>query len=366
MISINNVTNLTISSNGSASSTIGWFEQAIGYISLLNIIFGVIGNVICFSVFVFTPELRNMSFVVYLTYCSLANILSLFEWNLNHYLSPMFGIRLEDFTLASCRITIFLQYFSLQISSYFLTWMSIDRFVSVIAMPGSLASRLPFSTAKTAHFWSLLTIVIIFGLNSHILILNGYYNAPKWRNMTLSNGTVLTYLYQKPGFNCGRYSPTFNLWPLWDIVHVYAYTIAPFTVMMLFNVLLVVKTLLPNKNLKTNMSASSKINQDKARLTRSILTINISFLVLTVPADIAFGYIPDPSKSFVWLYNLLDCFAFMHQSVLFINCYTTNKKFRLRITNFIEWFLPRQKSNRVHSMELSMQRTIRTRTKESI
>ena len=241
MISINNnVTNFTISTNGSSSSTIGWFEQAVGYISLLNLIFGVIANVICFSVFVFTPELRNMSFVVYLTYCSLANILSLFEWNLNHYLNPMFGIRLEDLSLVSCRIIIFLQYFSLQISAYFLTWMSIDRFVSVIAMPGSLASRLPFSTAKTAHFWSLLTIVIIFGLNSHILILNGYYNQPKWLNMTLSNGTTITYLYQKPGYNCGKYSSTFNLWPLWDIVHVYVYTILPFTVMMLFNVLLAI------------------------------------------------------------------------------------------------------------------------------
>lgn len=325
------------------------FFQLVGYISLLNLILGVLGNLICFAVFVSTAELRHMSFVVYLTYCSVANIVSLFEWNLDHFVEAVYGINLEKITLPGCRIVSFLQYFSLQSSAFFLSWMCIDRYVTVTSMPGSLASRLPFSTARSAHFWSLLTIVLVFCLNVHILIFNGYYDPPEWRNMTVHddhdpNRTIIVaYLYQNPDFKCGRYSDTFNLWPLWDMVHLYVYTVLPFCIMMTFNGLLIVKTLLPNKNLRSSATSSAsgsssyaaKANQDKARLTRSLLAITMSFLIMTVPADIAFGYFANLSDSFPWVFNMLDCFAFAHQAVLFWNCFCTNKKFRNRVMYFI-------------------------------
>ena len=142
-------------------------------------------------------------------YCSLANILSLFEWNLDHYLVPTHNIKLEQISIIVCRLNGFIQYLSLQCSAYFLSWMCIDRFVSVIALPGSLASRLPFSTARSAHFWSIFIIIALFSINSHLFILNGFYDPPEWRNM--SNQTA--YVYQNPDFHCGIY------WNLFKISH---------------------------------------------------------------------------------------------------------------------------------------------------
>lgn len=359
MSNLTQIANNITSSNLASSSEIGeGFYKAIGWMSLINIVSGVLGNIVCFVVFVSTRELRNMSFIVYLTYCSIANIISLFEWNFNDYLSPMHGIKLETASLAGCRVATFLQYFSLQSSTYFLSFMCIDRYVSVIAMPGSFASRLPFSTSKTAHFWSILTVFVVFALNSHILAFNGYYKPPELRNTTLINGsnqTFITYLYQDPDFNCGNYPNGFSLWPLWDVVHVYVYTIFPFILMTVFNLLLIVKTLLPNKNKKNlsknnNMPSNFKANQDKAKMTRSILAITVSFLVLTLPADIAFGYFYESYDSAPWLFNLLDLIAFFHQSVLFLNCFTTNNKFRHRVVHFMDcicFVFGKRRSNQV-------------------
>lgn len=378
-------------------------NQTVAYISLLNIIFGVIGNVVCFLVFVLSRDLRNMSFIVYLTYCSLANIASLFEWNFNHYLWPIHRITLEKISLASCRLVIFMQYFSQQCSAYFLSLMCIDRYVSVIAMPGSLAARLPFSTPRTAHFWSLLIIVVLFGVNSHILILNGYYEPPELRNITTlnivnmtTNQTELvvvgTYLEYDQTYECGRYTETFYLWPLWDVVNLYVYTIAPFAVMITFNSLLIVKTLLPNKKIRhhtppsamslsninntnvgknassspptttsSNNDKSRSRRRDKARLTKSLLAITMSFLVMTMPVNIAFGYFTFAYDSLSWLFKLLDCLAFAQQSVLFFNCFATNSKFRLCVVNFLAricFFMRiRRPANRVNVVELSVQRT---------
>lgn len=347
--------NETLAGNSSEIPDKGLIDKFIiivAYISLFNAAFGTIGNLICFIVFISSKELRRMSYVIYLAYCSIMNIFSLFEWNLNHFLTPFYGIGVESANIFNCRFFTFLQYFSLQCSAFLLSWMSIDRFVTVIAVPGSLASRLPFSTTKTAHFWSILTIVILCLINAHILIFNGYFDAPVWLNRTVGsppNQTVDTYLYQDPNVHCYHYSPTFMMVPLWDIFNMYCYTFVPFIIMMLFNTLLIVKTLLPNKKVKTNTEA----NREKSRLSRSLLIINMSFLFMNIPVEVAFGYFNQyySGAEMIFVFNLLDNLSFMHQSVFFLSCLTTNKKFRHKFEKlFLKMFrLLRIRSNRVQA-----------------
>lgn len=313
--------------------TLKKIDLGVAYLSFLNLFFGVAGNLVCFLVLATSKDLKRMSYAIYLMYCSLVNTLSLFQWNFNHFLKPFFYFTIEDTSLFSCRLFSFLQYFSLQSGAYILSWMCIDRYVSVIAMPGSLAARLPFSTPKTAHFWSALTMTIVSALNLHILILNGYYDPPEWRNVTVNHTVVATYLYQNPDYHCYSYSPTFSLFPVWEKLHLYFYTIVPFTLMITFNLMLILKSLWRPASSSSKVvirTTAIKANVEKRRLTCSLLFITMSFLVMTSPGNIAYGYFEDTynTPQFRIVLHYLDWFSFLFQASFFFQCYLTNKQFK--------------------------------------
>lgn len=313
-------------------------EFVVAYASLLNVTLGLLGNSICFVVLATSKDLKRMSYAIYLMYCSIANIISLFQWNLNHFLYPLFYFIIEDKGLIACRLFSFLQFFSLECSAYLLSWMCIDRFVTVIAVPGSRASRLPFSTPKTAHFWSILTILSIFLLHSHILILNGYYDPPEQLNVTIllspNQSVRVTYQYQNPNYHCYNNSPTYSIFRVWDMLHLYLYTIIPFFIMITFNSLLIVKSsLMRAKATHSLVIRMSKVCTEKRRLSRSLLILTMSFLLMTSPASIAYGYLEEIYKSVEFRVTLhfLDCLSFFHQASFFFNCFLANKQFRRKV-----------------------------------
>lgn len=383
---MNNIsTTSTKTSNSWDDPTIKTLNYLVAYISLFNVLFGFIGNTICFLVLITSKDLKRMSYAVYLMYCSIVNILSLLQWNFNHFLRPIFAFNIEDTSIINCRFFTFLQYFSLQCGAYLLCWMCIDRFITVIAVPGSLSSRLPFSTPKTAHIWSILTIFTLTIMHSHILMFNGYYDPPEWRNMTTTttgsdinqtSSVSVLYLYQSKNFHCFNYSPTLNIFPMWNTVHLYLYTIVPFIIMITFNMMLISKSLWrTNKNLKINRAC--KTSSEKRRLSRSLFIITMSFLILTSPANIVYGYFEDANSTprFRVILHILDCIAFMHQSMFFINCYFSNNQFRRKViglwkqkTNHIMSFVRLKRSmNTVHQLSIVSANTDTvTKTKEKI
>jgi hypothetical protein len=113
---------------------------------------------------------------------------------------------------------LFIQYTSLQISAWLLCLLTIDRFVTVMGKPGSIYKKLPFSTPKTAFYWSIGIITIFSILNCHELILNGFYDPAKQVNETISeliNGSVINKtilnLVESNNINCGTYITTGNI-----------------------------------------------------------------------------------------------------------------------------------------------------------
>ena len=106
---------------------------------------------------------------------------------------------------------IFIQYTSLQISAWLLCLLTIDRFVTVMGKPGSIYKKLPFSTPKTAFYWSIGIITIFVILNCHELFLNGFYSQPQSVNETASeliiNGSFKnhTISVDSSSINCGLY-----------------------------------------------------------------------------------------------------------------------------------------------------------------
>lgn len=145
--------------------------------------------------------------------------LSLFDWNLNHYLKPVFHLDMEFLNMFTCKVFSFGQYYLLQASGFLLSFVSIDRFVAIRTTPGSIYSKLPFGTNKSALGWSIFWLVVLFIFNGHILILIGYYPDPELRNITVAsfNQTYnYSYWYQSSSVVCGAYRTGFLFYPTWN------------------------------------------------------------------------------------------------------------------------------------------------------
>ena len=273
-------------------------------LSLVITITGTIFNLATFLTIFFNQELRKTTSMIYLLYLTVTYTLSLYVWNLDHFLSFNYGIGIEFFNIASCKIFVFIQFFSLESSGFLLSMLSVDRYISVISIPGSFASRLPFRTPKSAHLWSCVIIGLVFILNCHILILNGYYEQTFEKNQTISK------------LICYKNINGFQLNPLWENVHLILYSLIPFIIMIVFNILLIKKI-------------SSIKNSNKGSVIRnikSILAITFLFLIMTLPSSVSYGFFQQTSPKMVLL--LLDDLSFLNNSILFFSFFLTNLKFR--------------------------------------
>ena len=173
----------------------------------------------------------------------MSDILGLFTWNLDHFLDPYFGFDIENLNIFTCKILSFTQYFSLQSSSLLQSFVTIDRYITISKKPGSFFSRLPFSTSRSAHYWSLCIISTVFLINAPFLYFNKYLiisnnlneNLSAWKN--LSNTQELFFNQNK----CESIS-RLNLQALWDNMNLIINSDLPITLMIIFSFLLHFKT----------------------------------------------------------------------------------------------------------------------------
>lgn len=165
-------------------SNIPWYGYALAYSPFIVIFLAIIGNIPCFILLRTNKELKKMSCMMIFSFISIFDLLSLFTWNLDIYFSILYKFEYEPKSLVTCRLMMFLQYFGKQSSALLLSLISIDRYITIISKPGSCISKLPFGTPKYAFIWSSVITCLIFTLNAHILILNGYLDEIKYSNQT--------------------------------------------------------------------------------------------------------------------------------------------------------------------------------------
>ena len=177
-----------ISSNESVQNQTGlpWYGQMISFCPFLIIFLGLTGNLLTFVVLRTNKELKKQSSMMVFSFISLTDLTCLFTWNLDIYFNLQLDFSFENKYLFSCRLMVFLQYFGMHSSALLLSFISIDRYFSVISKPGSFVSKLPLRTPRNAFIWSSIIIGFVIVLNSHILVLNGYLDPPFILNKTSS------------------------------------------------------------------------------------------------------------------------------------------------------------------------------------
>ena len=143
------------------------------YLNLVIIVLGLIGNTISFLVFRFHRSFKKMPSMVFLSFVAITDTLALFEWNLGHYFQLLYKIDLQYRT--GCRLFYFAQYASIQVSALLLSIMCLDRYVTVVSMPGSFLASLPFRTIKSSFIWSVGIVGFVILLNVHLFFTVGRY-----------------------------------------------------------------------------------------------------------------------------------------------------------------------------------------------
>ena len=162
-------------------------------------VFGIIGNSITLIVLRRDGKLKEIIGLIYLSFISFTDTLSLFGWNLSLFHDNIYGGYI--FSKPICNFVTFMQFFSLQSTGFLITFLCLDRYITVISKPGSFYSRLPFRTKKSALVWSLILIFTALTLNSHIL-----FSKPKF-NILFRNSSNLT-LEKEETFTCEPYHLT--------------------------------------------------------------------------------------------------------------------------------------------------------------
>lgn len=263
------------------------FEIFLTYLPVIIIIFGLIGNLWSFLIFAFNKEMKRYSSMMFLAFICVFNTTSLFTWNLDNFLAPNFKVSVISISPPfGCKFFVFLQILSLHCSGILYAIISIDRYFTVTAFPGSFKSRLPFGTRKTAFIWCICICVTFILFNTYLLILNGKYSTISIidiKNTSLNSIHVDNYTFKK--FQCyqSEYSWV-SIVPAIDVILALIHTITPFIVMLIFNTLLIL-----NICRLTRKKNASKEKQ-KIKLTISLLLHTFLFICMSMPSNIAFGF----------------------------------------------------------------------------
>jgi hypothetical protein len=249
------------------------YELVLSYYTLILIVIGTICNLTSFSIML-KKNMRKHTCMKFLAILTLSDTIVLFQWNMNTFfkynlsVAPLYS-DLEEISLFWCRWISYLAFSSLQTSSWLLCMVSFDRFMIVYA---------PFwsnfiSKNQRVNFLIFFLVISIFGLNIHILFLNGYTidqaNVSSYENIfsnvTRHSASEKVVCYQS------KYDKSY-IFPKWQKVHLILYNIVPFSVMLFCN-LMIIYNVVYSARVKSQTKSTHK---RKRRMTILLLLVTFS------------------------------------------------------------------------------------------
>ena len=327
--SINNIyLNDTNTNEQTNSSLMIIVFKIISIIPLIIIFIGVTGNLTSFLIFRLEKELRQMSSMVYLSFCCITDTLSLFTWNLNHFLRPNFNFGTDELGIHYCRFFQFIQYFSLQSSALILAAVCVDRYFSVISTPGSFISKLPFGTVKSATIISSIIVTIIALSNSFILFTD---RLEIYQNETIIYNNLTYFQHLPVKYDCDTLPNGYKIYPDYETVHIIIYPTLAVIIMFIFNTLLIIKIVSIKKSRSSSSNNNNNSNNKMINLTVSLLFITFLFVLMCLPGTFAYKYFGDyfySTNELKAIIYSIDSLSFLNRSSIFINCMISNVKFR--------------------------------------
>ena len=219
--------------------------------------FGLVSNIISFIIYT-RKVFSKQSIGTYLSWLSISNliaILTLIENLFNNFESPWTR------TLFYCKFYVYLHYINLQYCSWILVINSFDHLISVTM---AFKYKVKFLQQKCYQITILLGVLVILFLVNIPMLLNSFFN--------------------KKIFGCDIYP---KLAYLIDILDMIVGTLAPFFLMTISTSIILVK-LFQWKNDSNSLHRRNETRRTmrKTQFARTVIGINILFLVCNLPISI--------------------------------------------------------------------------------
>ncbi|CAF0923892.1 unnamed protein product [Rotaria sp. Silwood1] len=300
--------------------------------ALLLIIVGTIGNVLTIIILI-RPNLRQHTTMRYFIAVAVADLCSLYSWNLNLFYKHLINLYqndIEDASIMSCRLVSFIGFVSLQLSSWYLALVSVDRCLSIYF----LFWRRQFGRASHSIYIILsITIIIIF-LNIHLLFFNGY-----------KQSDCIPY-GKRTCFKCyERLNDKYYIFSKWEIVHVIFYNLIPLSAMLISTFFMIRRSrssrymhrILSIDGRKDSLKNCDRLTKHR-QLTRLLLSLIFLFAFLTTPVMIynvfLRNHLTDRKPLKYILQGILLCKQFTHHAInFFVYCYGASM-FRRELDEF--------------------------------
>jgi len=220
----------------------------------------IVGTVLNFFTFIIPcqPIFRKIyrrPIIHYMPTIAILDMLMLYGWNFDHYLYYAHGFTLLLYSVTSCKIVAFVDYFTPQVSAWLRVFICLDRYLSL-----SHQHKTWFSQPKSV-FIIIASIVIIFTLiNLHLPIFTCFLNP------------------------MARF---YNVYPLWDYVNLGLYNCAPFIFMSVFNDGVIYHLI----HFRQTHIQNFQIQHHSISIT--LVRTTFLFLIMTIPATGGYAFFPN-------------------------------------------------------------------------
>lgn len=177
-----------------------------------------------------------------------------------------------------------------------------------------------YFNGKKALITIFSLLLILTGINVINLFRIGY--------VSLNNGTEEVICY-------AEYDYDFTFFNITGQIHLYIYSIVSFAVLTIVDLLIIYKVVFASSRIKNDSGHAKKME-----MVRTILILNFSFIVLTLPSAVVSGFFyVDLSQSQVGIFvlNLCDNISFSYHSFNIITLYLTNKRFKNEIKSIFNF-----------------------------
>ena len=240
------------------------------YAGMPIIVFGTVGNVL--SLFVLgRKKMRRIPTSIFLMVLAVVDTVCLYQIVFHAWYFGLTGVYLRNSSLMACRSMRFLLVAGQWSSAWIIVGVSFQR---VVAVSVPLKSRV-LNTVKSSILGVVGILVVSMGVSSHFFWTFGRAWVEK------DNSTLL--------IECAKIDKHFvyTIWPWIDLV---ASSLVPFLLLIIFNSIIIYhvrrgKKLHNSHNIIQRPSSSSS---SSSSLTAMVLTLSISFLILTLPSHVYF------------------------------------------------------------------------------
>lgn len=245
---------------------------AVGLVTYLwpvIILVGIFGNVLSFCVLI-RKDMFNTSVYFYLAMLALADIGVLLLSAFKTWIRTVLGFEFLHVSGMSCKIIMYVFVICLHMSAWFIIAVTIDRFIVIWfpmrALRGSSTSLVCFQ-GHQCKVISVILIVVLLIYNGHLL----------W---TID-------LYVQDGHrSCTSSSDNYFMMSIYPIMKLLSYCVLPFVVVLILNAAIIVRLSNSRRFIGSNSVITNKSTSQHNRITGMLVTLSITWLLLTCPFTI--------------------------------------------------------------------------------